>query len=92
MAENLPEGALRAGSLCNQKLINDAMMGVVGKVAVKGCEAPESFLAYVTQMPTGIVGSQTWNETWIVTGCGNEYAIKIVFREDGAGGAMWTIE
>jgi hypothetical protein len=35
----LPEGAIQEGSLSNQKLIQDAMVGVVAEVATRGVKA-----------------------------------------------------
>lgn len=90
-ASGLPEGVLQTGSLANQKLMNDAMVGVVGKVVTKGCEAPESFLPYVLRMPEGPVGQRAWAERWVVTGCGREFPIDVEFREDGAQGANWLV-
>lgn len=90
-ASGLPEGVLKAGSLANQKLMSDAMVGVVGKLATKGCEAPESFLPYVLRMPEGPVGQRVWAERWVVTGCGREFPIDVEFMEDGAQAANWLV-
>lgn len=90
-AGDLPEGVLQAGSLANEKLMSDAMVGVVGKVAIKGCEAPESFLPYVLRMPEGRVGQRAWAERWVVTGCGREFPIDVEFVEDGAQAANWLV-
>ena len=65
----LPEGTIQAGSLCNQKLIMDAKVGVAGKVATLGCDKPETLQMFVVKLPTGKVGSKNWQEKWMVGGC-----------------------
>ncbi|OOE65380.1 hypothetical protein BZG20_12855 [Salinivibrio sp. IB868] len=92
IAQSLPEGAIQEGSLANQKLIQDAMAGVLVTVASQGCEKPEEFVAYVREMPSGEVGTRVWRELWIVEGCDDTYPIKLRFQEAGAGAANWTIE
>ncbi|VAW49018.1 hypothetical protein MNBD_GAMMA04-1064 [hydrothermal vent metagenome] len=92
IAKDLPEGAIQEGSLSNEKLISDAKMGVVGKMAALGCNKAESYSAYITQMPEGNVGEKVWKELWLVTGCDNTYPINIKFQEDGTGGAHWSIK
>lgn len=92
IAKNLPEGVIQEGSLANEKLINDAKMGVVSKMVSLDCNKAESYSAYVTQMPEGNVGERVWKELWLVTGCNNTYPINIRFQEDGAGGAFWNIK
>lgn len=86
------EGAVQKGSLSNQQLIQDAMLGVAAKVATQGCDSPESFEPYVMAMPQGEVGSRYWRETWVVQGCGTTFPISLRFSEDGVGAANWTIE
>lgn len=88
---NLPEGAIKRGSLSNAKLINDAKLGVVSKVAQMGCNKPESFNPFVLAMPMGKVGSRVWKELWIVQGCNSKYPVEIIFSEDGLGAANWSI-
>ncbi len=89
-AEALPKGAIKDGSLSNEKLIGDAKVGVAAKVATLGCNKPEKVNFYVTQMPEGKTGSRVWKELWIVEGCKKKYLIKVRFQED-ATGAAWTI-
>ncbi|MGR5212743.1 hypothetical protein ACPV4A_19530 [Vibrio rotiferianus] len=88
----LPEGAIQEGSLSNQKLIQDAMVGVVAEVATRGCESPENFLPYVKALPQGEIGSRYWREIWVVKGCEKTYPINLYFSEDGVGAANWVIE
>ena len=88
----LPEGALQQGTLSNQILIQDAMMGVASKVAILGCNAPEEFFPYVLEMPKGDPGLRHWRELWLVSGCGQQYPVKIIFQESGPSAANYTIE
>lgn len=90
-ANDLPEGVLQEGSLTNEKLMSDAMVGVASKVAVKGCASPETFLPYVTRMPEGPRGKQVWAEKWVVSGCDREFPIDVEFREDGPNAASWVV-
>lgn len=83
--EKLPEGAIKAGSLSNQKLIKDAMLGVAGKVAILGCDKPEGFKPYVLAMPQGKKGLEYWEELWVVKGCKTTYPVKIKFQLDATG-------
>ena len=83
---------VRDGTLANQKLIHDAMVGVVSKVATLGCSEPKDFKPYVLEMPKGEPGGRVWYERWVVSGCGKQYPIKIRFNEAGLGAADWTIE
>ncbi|MGY3942087.1 hypothetical protein [Aeromonas tecta] len=82
---------VQEGTLANQKLIRDAMVGVAAWVAAKGCQAPERFVPAVLQLPQGEPGSRYWQERWTVIGCGAEYPVVIDFRETGLESAMWTI-
>ena len=89
---NMPEGALRVGSLANEKLIQDTMTGVVEKAATLGCKKIESYKPYVTSMPQGTPGSRVWSELWVVTCSGQTYPIHIHFKESGVGAADYTIQ
>ncbi len=88
----LPEGAIKEGTLSSQTLIRDAMMGVASKVATLGCNAPEEFFPYVLEMPQGDTGLRHWRELWLVSGCGQQYPVKILFQENGLTAANYTIE
>jgi len=90
-AAPLPKGAIRAGSLANPKLIQDAKMGVAAKVATLGCSKPETLEPFVMAMPAGQVGSRRWRELWLVGGCGKRYPVTLDFSEDGPNAANWTI-
>ncbi|GGC92736.1 hypothetical protein [Vreelandella lutescens] len=91
-AQSLPSGALQEGTLSNQQLIQDAMLGVAAKVATLGCQQPESFQPYVLAMPQGSEGSRYWRELWVVQGCNSEFPVEIRFSEAGLGAANYTIE
>lgn len=91
-AQTPPEGAIQAGSLSNQQLIQDAMPAVAAKVATLGCSAPESFQPYVIAMPQGSEGSRYWREVWVVEGCNTEFPVEIRFSEAGLGAANYVIE
>lgn len=88
----LPEGVIQAGSLANERLIHDAMIGVAAKVAGQGCSSPENFTPYIMAMPVGDVGVRRWRELWVVKGCGHEYPIKLGFMESGLDAADWFVE
>jgi hypothetical protein len=86
----LPPGALKRGTLANAQLINDAKVGVAGKVGQMGCANLGDVDTYVTVMPSGTPGNRRWEELWIVAGCNKKYPVKIEFSEDGKD-ANWTI-
>lgn len=86
-----PPGALQAGTLANQKLIRDAMVGVAAEMGIRGCAKPEGVQPYILAQPQGKPGSRFWRETWVVTGCGQAYPVRIEFREDGMDAANWSI-
>ena len=90
-AKALPKGAIKEGSLSNQKLIGDAKAGVAAQVATQGCNKPEKVDFFVMQQPQGEVGSRYWKELWVVEGCKKSYPIKVKFQEDTTG-ATWIIE
>ena len=89
--DSLPPGTVERGTLAGAKLIEDTKTGVVGKVATMGCTEWGDVERYVLVMPTGAVGARQWKERWVVVGCGSHYPVDIEFKEDGNGGAYWTI-
>jgi hypothetical protein len=91
-ARKLPPGTIQEGSLANQQLIRDTMLGVAGKAATLGCQSIDSYKPYVVAMPEGSPGSQVWREKWIVTCQGNHYSIDIRFNESGSGAADYQIQ
>lgn len=90
--EKLPPGVIQRGTLANSKLIADTALGVGGVAATLGIKPVEKASPYVTQLPRGAPGSRTWRERWVVSNGGKSAAIDILFAEDGAGGATWSIE
>lgn len=88
----LPAGTIQAGSLANAKLITDAMVGVVAKVATLGCSKMDKYVPYVMELPHGNVGARRWKEMWVVNGCGAEFPIVIDFSETGPFAADWVIK
>ena len=89
--EPIPAGTISEGSLTNEKLMMDAMIGVAQKVGASGCVEPENFRPYIISMPEGKIGERSWSEHWVVQGCGKEFPVKIKFTEDGLDGANWII-
>lgn len=85
-------GPLRKGTLANAKLIADATMGVMAKVATLGCEKFDSYEPYIVAMPQGKPGSQVWRERWIVHCSNQTYPIDLRFNESGLNAADWTVE
>lgn len=90
--KSLTAGTLQKGSLANQKLIQDAMVGVAGKAGTLGCTRIDSYEPYVVAMPSGVVGSRAWQERWIVSCQGKVHPINIDFREAGVSAANYTIK
>jgi hypothetical protein len=88
----LPAGTIKKGTLTSPQLMRDTMQGVVGKVATLGCDKIEDVTRYVVTPFSGAPRSRQWREKWMVRGCGKQYPVDIDFKEDGAGGADWTIK
>ena len=89
---DLPAGTIKKGSLTTTQLMHDTMQGVTGKVAMLGCDKIGDVEPYVVTPFSGAPRARQWQEKWLVKGCGKQYAIDIEFKEDGAGGAYWTIK
>jgi hypothetical protein len=87
----LPAGTIKKGTLTSPQLMRDTMQGVVGKVATLGCDKIEDVARYVVTPFSGAPRARQWQEKWMVRGCGKQYPVDIDFKEDGAGGADWTI-
>jgi len=61
----LPTGVIRAGSLCNKKLIFDTSVAATGKLAQMGYTYDvhrHTFQPYVVNMPKGAPGGRRWTE------------------------------
>ena len=70
-------------------MISNSLAGRVGSL---GCNKVEDVAEYVVTPFSGATGSRQWQEKWLVKGCGKQYTVDIDFKEDGAGGAYWTIK
>jgi hypothetical protein len=90
--EAQPKGAIKKHARTNEKLVRDALIGVVGRVAIMGCSNPESFKPYRVPDHKGKTGAHVWWEVWTVLGCNDKYSIVIRFNDDGKSVANWTIE
>jgi hypothetical protein len=89
---DLPAGTIKKGTLTSPQLMRDTMLGVAGKVGSLGCHKVEDVTQYVVTPFSGATGARQWQEKWLVKGCGKQYPVDIDFKEDGAGGAYWTIK
>jgi hypothetical protein len=88
---DLPAGTIKKGTLTSPQLRQDTMLGVAGKMGTLGCDKVEDVAQYIVTPFSGAAGVRQWQEKWLVKGCGKQYPIDIEFKEDGAGGADWTI-
>ena len=89
---DLPAGTIKKGTLTSPQLRQDTMLGIAGKMGTLGCHKVEDVTPYVVTPFSGATGTRQWREKWLVTGCGKQYPIDIDFKEDGSGGADWTIK
>ncbi len=89
---DLPAGTIKKGTLTSPRLRQDTMLGVAGQMGALGCHKVEDVAPYVVTPFSGATGARQWQEKWLVKGCGKQYPIDIDFKEDGAGGAYWTIK
>ena len=89
---DLPAGTIKKGTLTSPLLMHDTTVGVAGRVAALGCDKVEDIARYVVTPFSGAPRARQWLEKWIVKGCGKQYPVDIDFKEDGAGGAYWTIK
>lgn len=90
--EDAAVDALQKGSLANQQLVRDALMGVHSKAGALGCTKVDSYQPYVLAQPQGLPGHRVWRERWVVACQGHEHPIDIRFSESGLDAADWTIE
>ena len=74
---------VQQGTLTNEKLQRDAMMGVAAKAGVLGCEKITGVQPFVTCMPSGEPGSRSWQEMWVVQCGAAKHNVVIDFRESG---------
>ena len=88
---DLPAGTIKKGTLTSPLLMQDTMRAVGARVALLGCTKVEDVAQYVVTPFAGANLSRQWQEKWLAKGCGKEYPINLDFKEDGVGGAYWTI-
>jgi hypothetical protein len=89
---DLPAGTIKKGTLTTPQLMHDTMLGVAGKMGMLGCNQVGEVTPYIVTPFSGPPRARQWEEKWLVKGCGKQYPINIGFKEDGAGGADWTIK
>jgi hypothetical protein len=89
---DLPAGTIKKGTLTTPQLRHDTMTGVAGWMGGMGCNKVEDVAPYVVTPFSGATGARQWQEKWLVKGCGKQYPVDIDFKEDGTGGAYWTIK
>ena len=77
--------------MTNQKLRQDALVGVNGWLGAKGCTDVQGFTSFVTKLPEGNVGSRAWQEVWVAHCSNGNLAVRIDFMESGQSAADWTI-
>jgi len=87
------QNKLIKGSMANQKLVRDAMLGMMAKLTSMGCsEKPLGVQPYIAKKVTGKPGSREWLEMWSVFACNKEYRMMVQFKEDGKGAAHYTFK
>jgi hypothetical protein len=91
--QKLPPGAIREGSLANQKLIQDTTAGVFQKLMSKGHDmmGEHKIMPYVMSTPSGSKGARHWTEQWYVQVKKDWIPVMIEFKESGSGNADWSI-
>lgn len=77
--------------MTNQKLRQDALVGVHGWLGPMGCKNAQDFTSFVTKLPEGDVGSRSWQEVWVVRCSNGKFPVRIDFMESGQTAADWTI-
>lgn len=82
---------IQQGTLANEKLQSDAMMGVATKAGMLGCKKITNVQPFVTRMPSGAVGSRHWQEMWVVQCGAAKHNVVIDFKEAGMNAADWAI-
>ncbi len=82
---------VQAGSLANETLIKDAMMGVASKAVIMGCKQADAITPYVMALPEGEPGSRVWHERWVLQCQKKTYPVDIEFSEAGMNAANYVI-
>ena len=90
-SQQLPSGTVAHGTLTNDKLRSDAMVGVRQVMSGRGCAAIVNVTPYVLTQPVGKPGNRVWRERWHVNCGGKATPVIMLFKESGLG-ADWTVE
>ena len=90
-ARSLVPDALQEGTMTNQKLRQDALVGVHAWLGSKGCKDVQGFTSFVTKLPAGNVGSRSWQEAWVARCSNGKFTVRLDFKESGQSAADWTI-
>jgi uncharacterized RDD family membrane protein YckC len=81
------------GTYADAILTQDVMQGVVAKLSILGCNQYESYEPHIiTDIAYTANDVRSWEERWVVSGCGSEYPIDITFTETRGEGTVWTIK
>ncbi|MFA5985858.1 MAG: RDD family protein [Parcubacteria group bacterium] len=81
------------GTYADAILTQDTMQGVVAKLSILGCDQYESYEPHIlTDVAYTGNDVRSWEERWVVSGCGSEYPIDITFTETRGEGTVWTIK
>ncbi len=90
-AADLPQGAIRTGTLGSPILVHDAMPIAVLQAHTMGCDKVVDGRFFVEQDPTGEVGKRVWKEIW-QTQCNNgNYNVGMTFMEAPDGGVSYVV-
>ena len=90
-AKSLVPDAIQQGTMTNEKLRQDALVGVHAWLGAKGCKNASGFTSFVTKLPEGNVGSRTWQEAWVAHCSNGQFTVRVDFKESGKNAADWTI-
>ena len=78
-------------TLANKKLQSDTDAMIKLLTSAKGCDKIDKIDSMVLEKPTGNPGHMTWKEQWTVYGCAQSHIYMVTFKEDGMGGAYFSI-
>ena len=83
---------LKKGGIADALLTKDALMGVVLELTLAGCDKYDSHQAYILKNPIMISEIEgSWQERWVVSGCGNKYQVDFNFHEIIGQGTDWAV-
>ncbi|MGY0503863.1 hypothetical protein [Luteimonas sp. e5] len=75
--------AISPGSMTNEKLRQDALVGALSTANARGCRDASNFAVWVTRLPEGTPGERSWQEVWVMQCANGSFPVRIDFREDG---------